>query len=240
MSPVGTSRAKALEPDTISLGERLRRRRQALGLTLKDVADGAGLSVGFISQAERELAVPSLSSLASISRVLQTPVTEFLSQPEGRSSTTRHNARPVYAVNSDALNYERLSASFAGSRLNSVIVHEPPGYRSEPIRHEGEELFFVLNGAITVEVDGEATVMEAGDSIHFASTRRHSSWNHTDKPTSVLHVCTMDVFGDNPAGPDTPGNRAGHDTVSSKREKGHPAGDRAGTKHGGGADGGDE
>lgn len=215
MPPVGTSRAKALEPDTISLGERLRRRRQALGLTLKDVADGAGLSVGFISQAERELTVPSLSSLASISRVLQTPLTEFLSQPEGRSATTRHKERPVYAVNNDALNYERLSASFAGSMLNSVIVHEPPGYRSEPIRHEGEELFFVLSGAITVEVEGEATVMEAGDSIHFASTRRHSSWNHTDKPTSILHVCTMDVFGDNPAGSDTPGNRAGHDAGGS-------------------------
>lgn len=219
MAPVGTSRAKALEPDTISLGERLRRRRQALGLTLKDVADGAGLSVGFISQAERELTVPSLSSLASISRVLQTPLTEFLSQPEGHSATTRHKERPVYAVNNDALNYERLSASFAGSMLNSVIVHEPPGYRSEPIRHEGEELFFVLSGAITVEVEGEATVMEAGDSIHFASTRRHSSWNHTDKPTSILHVCTMDVFGDNPAGSDTPGNRAWHDTGGSGLEK---------------------
>ncbi|MCR9137344.1 MAG: cupin domain-containing protein [Alphaproteobacteria bacterium] len=219
MASAGTSRAQVLEPDAVPLGERLRRRRQALGLTLKDVADGAGLSVGFISQAERELTVPSLSSLASISRVLETHVTEFLSQPEGRSPTTRHNERPVYAVNNDSLNYERLSASFKGSVLNSVIVHEPPGYRSEPIQHEGEELFFVLSGAITVEVEGEATVMGAGDSIHFASTRRHSSWNHTDQPTSILHVCTMDVFGDNAADTDKPGNRAGHDTGRSETNK---------------------
>lgn len=210
MAPVKTSSAQLTATSQVPLGEKLRRRRRELGLTLKQVADGAGLSVGFISQVERELTVPSLSSLASISKVLETHLTEFLSQPEGNSPTTRHNQRPVYAVNQDALHYERLSAHFAGSVLNSVIVHEPPDYRSEPIQHEGEELFFVLSGAITVEVDDETTVLEAGDSIHFASTSRHSSWNHTDQPTSILHVCTMDVFGDNPAESDKPGNRAGH------------------------------
>lgn len=218
MAPVGTSSTQDTATGTVPLGERLRRRRRELGLTLKDVADGAGLSVGFISQAERDLTVPSLSSLASISKVLKTHLTEFLSQPGGQSPTTRHNERPVYAVNNDALNYERLSATFAGSMLNSVIVHEPPGYRSEPIQHEGEELFFVLNGAITVEVEGETTVMEVGDSIHFASTRRHSSWNHTNQPTSILHVCTMDVFGDNPADSNKPGNRVGHNSEPETRQ----------------------
>lgn len=210
---MATVKASDKEPDISSdapLGERLRRRRRDLGLTLKDVADGAGLSVGFISQVERELTVPSLSSLASISKVLQTHLTEFLSQPEGKSPTTRHNERPVYAVDNAALHYERVSASFPGHVLNSVIVHEPPGYRSEPIQHEGEELFFVLSGAITVEVDGQTTVLEAGDSLHFDSTDRHSSWNHTDQTTSILHVCTMDVFGENPAESDKPGHRAGH------------------------------
>ncbi|WP_340160575.1 cupin domain-containing protein [uncultured Hoeflea sp.] len=192
------------------LGTRLRARRRELKLTLKDVAEGAGLSVGFISQVERGLTVPSLSSLASIAAVLESHVTSFLAQPEGKSPHTRHNQRPIYAVDKEALSYERLSTSFPGSVLNSVIVHEPPGYRSEPIQHVGEEMFFVLQGAITLEVDDETTVLEAGDSIHFASMRRHSSWNHTTEPATILHVCTMDVFGDNPQQNQEPGNRAGH------------------------------
>ncbi|WP_290776729.1 cupin domain-containing protein [Hoeflea sp.] len=192
------------------LGTRLRARRRELKLTLKDVAEGAGLSVGFISQVERGLTVPSLSSLASIAAVLESHVTSFLAQPEGKSPHTRHNERPIYAVDKEALSYERLSTSFPGSVLNSVIVHEPPGYRSEPIQHVGEEMFFVLQGAITLEVDNETTVLEAGDSIHFASMRRHSSWNHTAEPATILHVCTMDVFGDNPQQNQEPGNRAGH------------------------------
>lgn len=193
--------ARRAEPagESIPLGRRLRDRRQALGLTLKEVADGAGLSVGFISQIEREITTPSLSSLASVAHVLGTDVGAFLSQPRGGTPATRHDKRPVYSVGGNALSYERLSASFPGYVLRSVIIHEPPGHRSEPISHEGEEIFFILDGAITVEVEGERTVLAAGDSLHFPSKRTHSTWNHTTRPATILHTCTMDVFGDDHA-----------------------------------------
>lgn len=178
-----------------SLGTRLRLRRQDLGLTLKEVADGAGLSVGFISQIERDITIPSLTSLINVCRVLDARVGDFLTQPGGEP-VTRHDQRPIYALGSNAITYERVSASFPGNVLRSVIIHEPPGFRSEPMAHEGEEIFFILDGALTVEIDGERTILEAGDSIHFPSTRTHVTWNHTDGPTTVLHTCTMDVFGE--------------------------------------------
>jgi transcriptional regulator with XRE-family HTH domain len=180
------------------LGTRLRERRQELGLTLKEVADGAGLSVGFISQIERGITTPSLSSLVGVSRVLDMHVSDFLAQPRGGAPLTRRAERPHYAVGGNSLTYERLSASFPGSVLRSVIIHEPPGHRSEPIAHEGEEIFFILEGALTVEVEGERTILDLGDSIHFPSTKTHSTWNHTTSPTTILHTCTMDVFGDEP------------------------------------------
>ena len=178
------------------LGKRLRDRRKQLGLTLKEVADGAGLSVGFISQIERGLNAPSLSSLAAISGVLRTQVTEFLAPPHPDAPFTLMGERRSFAIEQHALRYERISASFPGSVLNGVIIHWPPGYRSESIRHEGEELFYILEGAITVETENESTVLEAGSSIHFKSTRRHSGWNHGTSSAVILHVCTSDIFGD--------------------------------------------
>lgn len=80
--------------------------------------------------------------------------------------------------------------------LNGVLIHESPGHRSEPIRHEGEELFFILRGELTVEVGGKMQVLKAGDSLHFLSNDLHSTWNHTAGETVILHVCTMDVFED--------------------------------------------
>ena len=209
----------------VPIGIRLRSRRNELGLTLKDVAEGAGLTIGFISQVERGLAFPSLTSLSSICTVLDQHISTFFAQPSGTFPSTHHRKRPVYSLRGDldegeALRYERLSSIFDGSVLSSVIVHEPPGYREEPIRHEGEEIFFVLDGQITVEVDGKRTLLLAGDSIHFASTRLHSSWNHTDREASFLHVCTTDLFGDKGRPASSPGNRVGHETPEKKIPKG--------------------
>lgn len=182
------------------MGERLRQQRKLRGLTLQEVAAGASLSVGFISQIERGITTPSLSSLVAVSRVLGVHVSDFLAQPKVTAPLTRQSERPHYAIGGNSLTYERLSSTFPGNVLRSVIIHEPPGYRSEPIAHEGEEIFFILDGALTVEVGGAKTILAAGDSIHFASTITHSNWNHTNRPTTILHTCTMDVFGDAPAG----------------------------------------
>ena len=188
-----------------TLGERLRLRRKELKLSMKEVAVSSGLSIGFISQVERGLTSPSLTSLTAIANFLRSDVTNFLSQPKSKSSITRNEERDVYTINKNGLQYERLSDSFPGHTLNSVIIHEMPGHKTESISHEGEEFFFILEGAITIYIDGVVNILEAGDSLHFDSSRSHSAWNHTNKVTTVLHVCTMNVFGDQDTVKDIPG-----------------------------------
>ena len=188
--------------DELTLGDKLRARRRELGLTLQNVADEAGLTVGFISQIERNLTAPSLSSLISVSQVLDTPVSVFLSQPKGERSITRHDERRVYGFGDGSLSYERLSSNFPDNVLRSVIIHEPPGHRAEPVSHEGEEMLFILNGTLTAEIGGVKTVLKTGDSIHFPSTTIHSTWNHSENTTTILWVGTMDVFGEDGSDPD--------------------------------------
>ena len=193
----GKSQAQQVANEPLeTLGSNLRNRRRELGLTLQDVADGAKLTAGFISQLERNLTAPSISSLAAIARVLKSDMADFFVMPGGDSPTTRAEERRNYTLDETRTKYERISAGFEGHVLNGVIVHEQPGYRSEAIRHEGEELFYVLNGSITVELDGKAIVLKAGDSIHFNSDQRHSTWNHTSEVASILIVVTMDIFGE--------------------------------------------
>lgn len=184
------------------MGERLRQTRKSRSLTMQEVADGAGLSVGFISQIERGLTVPSLSSLVSISQVLETPVSAFLEQPRAVSAVSRKQLREPYSLGKTGLSYERISASFPGNVLRSVLMHEEPGHSDEPISHEGEEMMFVLQGEITVEVDGAENVLGPGDSIHFDSRRPHRTWNHTSDMTTMIWCGTMDVFGDGEQSPD--------------------------------------
>lgn len=182
--------------DLVSVGEKLRLRRKELKLTLSDVAHGAGLSVGFISQVERNITAPSLGSLASIATLLQLPVNAFLDGSANNEEFTRVAERPIFAVKGADVSYERLSSTFAGSTIHSVIIHEQPGHRVEPISHEGEEMFYIISGEVTVEIDGQKSKLKQGDSVHFNSRRTHSIWNHTNNTTSILWCGTMDIFGD--------------------------------------------
>lgn len=183
----------------INLGDALRTRRKQLGLTMQSVADSAGLSVGFISQVERDITTPSLGSLASLAEVLQTEISSFLQTPPTTGQVTHKDSRSAYSVAGADVSYERLSTTFPGSKVHSVIVHEPPGHRAEPISHFGEEMFYIIDGEITIEIEGELEIMTKGDSIHFDSRRVHSTWNHSTATASILWCGTMDVFGDAPA-----------------------------------------
>lgn len=178
------------------LGDRLRQRRRDLKLTLQEVADRAGLSVGFISQIERGITTPSLSSLANVSRVLGQHISTFLPLPPDPSPITRSDQRAPYSVGSSTMVYERISTNFPGSQLTTVVIHNPPGFCSEPMSHDGEEIFYVLSGSVTVDVEGDVHVLHPGDSIHFPSHKVHITRNDADVPAVFLHTCTMDVFGD--------------------------------------------
>ncbi|MDR5654208.1 helix-turn-helix domain-containing protein [Ruixingdingia sedimenti] len=175
-----------------ALAKRLRERRKHLGLTLKDVAALSGLSFSFISQVERGRTLPSITSLVALSKALGASINMFLDQPKSDSIDTRRACAP----GPSAARYERLSTRFPGSILNGSIITEPPGRKTEPMAHEGEELIYILDGSLTVEVAGQVYVLEEGDSLHFDSTRKHLTWNHTDQPARMLHACTMDYFND--------------------------------------------
>ena len=210
------SSAADLASTAEELGKQLRTCRKELGLTMQSVADSAGLSVGFISQVERGITAPSLGSLVSIANVLNKPLSHFLDQPSSGRAITRQADRVMYKVGGGSVSYERISTNFPGSCLRSVIVHEPPGHRVEPISHEGEEMFFVLDGEITVEIESQCMVLKAGDSIHFDSTRVHSTWNHSDdKNASILWCGTMDVFGDGEPDPIHKGGKNTHTSNNS-------------------------
>ncbi len=180
------------------LGEQLRMRRKALKMTLKEVAERSSVSAGFISQIERGLTTPSLTSLTNVCRTLDLDVSKFFNFSSPKEQKETNESGHLFGlgqVTPDVVTYERLTASFPNNVLRATFIHEPAGYRSEAMSHEGEEIFYIVSGELTLEVSGQPTVLREGDTAHFPSRLSHRTWNHTDKPTTVFHVCTMDVFG---------------------------------------------
>ena len=178
------------------VGERIRTLRRDKGMTLQQVAEAAGLTAGFLSQMERNLTGVTLSSLVSVAKALGVPLREIVVQPPQVDPDTHEGKRQDFSVENVSLHYERLSASFPGSRLNALKIRVPAGYASGFESHEGEELLFVLSGGIDYTVDRKTYQLAAGDSMHIDSHRPHQIANGGEAAAEILWASTLPVFDD--------------------------------------------
>lgn len=176
------------------VGALIRARRRQLHLTLQALADAAGISVGYVSQVERDLATPSLGTLAHIARSLDVGVDYFISTPDIESALSRSGERQAFSVSGSSVLYERIGTDFAGNVLSSFIITVPSGYRSETVSHEGEEIIYVLEGELTVRVEPDEMVLGKGDGFHFRGNRPHAWWNVTEQPVRLLWTGTVPLF----------------------------------------------
>jgi transcriptional regulator with XRE-family HTH domain len=176
MSPRTRRRSHATSSRLSSLGDRLRRRRLELQLTMKDVARRAALTESFISQLERDRVNPSVASLQRLTAALETSLGRFFDEttrPEGRMVRRAQRARLHYP-GLRATDY-LLSPDLSG-RLEMIWAEADPGGGSgdQPYVHEGdEECVVVLKGRMEIWVGQERYVLNAGDAVTFSSRVPH-------------------------------------------------------------------
>lgn len=180
--------------EAFRIGPPMRASRQKAGMTLQDVAQLAGVSIGYLSLIERDQATPTLTTLDRIAQALGVGVERFVVRPEPVECVNRAAERQRFHVGSDLLGYERVSAQFPGSELSSYVLTIAPGFHSETVDHAGEEHVFILSGALQVRLDGKLLSLTPGDSVHYPSTRAHAWANPYETVAQVLWTGTHDIF----------------------------------------------
>jgi len=176
MSPRTRQRPATRRLRLPTLGARLRRQRQELGLTIHDVARRAGLTESFISQLERNRVNPSVASLQRIAGVLRTPLGRFFDEtgpPTGRVVRRAQRARLTYP-GLRATDY-LLSPDLSG-KLEVIWAEADPGGGSgaQPYTHAGdEECVVVIKGRLEIWVGEDRYILHPGDAITFSSRVPH-------------------------------------------------------------------
>ncbi|WP_306120273.1 MULTISPECIES: cupin domain-containing protein [unclassified Roseitalea] len=178
----------------LKIGPLVRSRRRQLSMTLQALGQAAGVSVGYLSQIERDNATPSLGTLAQIASALNVKLDYFVAMPQASDSLSRAGERVLFSLDGSSIHYEQTGADLPGHELSSFIVHVPPGHRSETVSHEGEEVIYILDGEIRQVLDGEEMTLRAGDSLHYRGNRPHAWSNPGDRPARLLWVGTLTVF----------------------------------------------
>jgi transcriptional regulator with XRE-family HTH domain len=158
--PAASDEARAIAP-----GPLIRDLRKRMGVTLQQMAQATGRSVGFVSQIERGLSQPTVRDLNVIADRLGVPGSYFyaLANAPERSWITRPSQRRMLRY-ADGFVDHLVSPSLAGRLCVLESVLEPgadTGDRS--IVEHLEQAVYVLQGRLTIWVDGEECTLKPGD-----------------------------------------------------------------------------
>src|SRR3954454_9093742 len=162
----------AADPTIAAVGPRVKALREAMDLSLRDLAERSGVSAPMLSQVERGETSPTLHTAARIAAGLELRLSQLLRLDEEttvsivRAGEGRRGGAGGHA-------YEVLTPPLPGLRAevprHTLAPEGVTGGPGDPPRHEpgARETAFIENGAVTLHVDGVQHELCAGDCVTF-------------------------------------------------------------------------
>jgi transcriptional regulator with XRE-family HTH domain len=189
----GNTGAGGHDAGMVSVGARVRALRDAMGLSLRDLAERSGVSAPMLSQVERGETSPTLAVAAKIAAGLDLTLSQLLRLDEGhhvvvtRAGEGRRSTRGGHR-------FEELTPPLPGQRADvSLHTLEPgaaTGGADDPPMHEpgSRETTVVLGGTLALVVDGVRHELHEGDSVTFDADLPHHFENDDAGPARFVAV----------------------------------------------------
>jgi transcriptional regulator with XRE-family HTH domain len=191
-TPVHETEPATTDPSA-SIGSRIKALRDAMGWSLRDLAERSGVSAPMLSQVERGETSPTLAVAAKIATGLELTLSQLLRLDEGEHvAVSRAGRRRRFER--DGHRFEELTPPLPGQRADvSLHVLEPgaaTGGRKDPPMHEpgSRETAVVLSGTLALIVDGTRHELCAGDSVTFDADLPHHFENDGEEPIRFIAV----------------------------------------------------
>ena len=174
-----------------AIGERIRARRESLGLTLRVLASKSGLSAGFLSQVERSQVDLSVRSLRSVAAALGTTSRDLLDEPAEHSHsarTGRHGERARTVLHELGMTIDAFR-SLPGSTLESWVTEiaaDAPSFEARRAP-DAQRFVYVLDGVLAIISQG-TLLLTTGEGAHLDGNVPYRLGAHGDAPVRFLSV----------------------------------------------------
>jgi transcriptional regulator with XRE-family HTH domain len=188
-----TQTSQADRHEAPAVGPRIKALREGTGLSLRDLSERSGVSAQMLSQVERGETSPTLAIAARIATGLELTLSQLLRLDEGsnvvvsRSGSRRLQRRDGHAM-------EELTPPLPGQRADVSVHRLEPGAATggpgDPPMHEpgSRETAVVLEGRLSLFVDGTRYELGEDDSITFDADLPHHFENDSRRQTRFLAV----------------------------------------------------
>lgn len=176
-------------------GEKIREVRNRRQMTMREVAERAGVSESLISQIERDRISPAIDTLLKITDILEIDL-DFIFRDFKRDrpvNLVRANEKKRAVV--EGVIYEQLSHTLSASdehAIEAYLLEIPPGARTgdDEYGHIGKELGVIIQGRGECIVGNRTYELGEGDSISFSSDVPHQLGNTGRKPLRAFWIIT--------------------------------------------------
>ncbi len=179
-----------------SVGPIIRRVRLQRGMSLQQLAEAANVSIGTLSQIERNLSNPSLGVVTNIRQALRIPLSALFEDERSDGDplydpkfVRRAHHRPRLDLGPQHMVKELLSPSLAQD-LQFMMLVMPPGGNSgdQALSYPCEKAGIVMQGTFLLKVGDEDVILSEGDSFQFWGAAPHSFFNPGQVPNKILWI----------------------------------------------------
>lgn len=191
---VRDTREKNLE---VAIGREVRDLRKQRSMTVSDLAEVTGLSVGMLSKIENGVISPSLNTISALANALKVPLIQLFSGYEETRGCMHVKAGEGAEIEREGTRagHQYNLLGHIGSN-NSGVVVEPylitldENSHFQTFQHEGIEFLYILEGKVNYRHGDQRYLLEEGDSLFFDSDAPHGPEEITSLPLRYLSIIT--------------------------------------------------
>lgn len=195
-------------------GSRIREMRKRRGLTLKEVAEATGYTIGHISQIERDLKSPSLVALRKIAACLNCSEVWLImddselsakSSEEGKKSKESYLMRkenripmkiPEIDVSYSIFTPSKLPNAQEAQMTGLIVRLKPNTWVTEKMISHGnyDESLLLLKGKLELRIDNSTYMIYEGDSFYIPKNCLHNYLNTSNEEATIIVYFSQLVY----------------------------------------------
>lgn len=159
------------------IGDRIKDIRKQKGFTLQQLSEKSGLSIGYLSNLERNVNSPTLDYLQRICEVLNINIIEILEKsPENKLHIKKDERRVIYEKE-EKVKYELITEGEKDIKGICMTIEEGVDYKSISWGHNSDELGVITKGTMEIETAENKYVLKEGDSFYLYANSMHTYRN---------------------------------------------------------------
>lgn len=177
----------------VDIGKKLKELRLQNDLTLGDLASRSELTKGFLSQVERNLTTPSISTLEDILEALGSSLSEFFHEEEEKQVV--FPTADFFVDEREDYRIEWVIPNAQKNQMEPILLTLHPHKKSqEMLAFQGEEFGYVLKGAVTIVKGNKKYKVKTGETFYMDGRTSHYLFNHGGSDAKVLWITTPPMF----------------------------------------------